>query len=49
MNSPEIADKIRARRGTARSLAESTKTPAEIIDELYLAALARYPTDARRQ
>ncbi len=48
MNSSEIGDKIRARRGTARTLAESTKTPAEIIDELSLAALARYPTEREK-
>jgi len=48
MNSPEIADKLRARRGTARMLADSTKTLAEIIDELYLTALSRYPTERER-
>jgi len=48
MNSPEIAEKIRARRGTARVLAESTKTPAEIIEELYLGTLARYPSEGER-
>ena len=47
MNSPEIADKIRAATGTARRLADSTKTPAEIVDELYLATLARFPTEQR--
>jgi Protein of unknown function (DUF1549)/Protein of unknown function (DUF1553) len=48
MNSNEISEKIRARRGTARKLADSTKTPAEIVDELCLAALARYPTERQR-
>ena len=48
MNSSEIGDKIRARRGTARALAESTKAPAEIIDDLSLAALARYPTEREK-
>jgi hypothetical protein len=48
MNSPEIAAKIRARGGTARKLAESDRKPAAIIDELFLAALGRRPTDAER-
>src|SRR5207247_3371029 len=48
MNSPEIAGKIRDRRGTARALAESKKTPAEIIEELYLAALGRLPREKER-
>jgi hypothetical protein len=43
MNSAEIADKVQARTGTVRRLAGSTKTPAEVIDELYLATLARFP------
>jgi hypothetical protein len=48
MNSPEITDKIRARRGAARILAESTKMPADIVDELYLAVLGRYPREKER-
>jgi hypothetical protein len=48
MNSPEIADKIHNRKGAARALADSTKTPAEIVDELFLTALARFPTDKER-
>ena len=48
MNSPEIADKIRNRKGTARALADSTKTPTEIVDELFLSALARFPTEKER-
>jgi hypothetical protein len=46
MNSPEIAAKIRARSGAARKLADSEKKPAAIIDELFLAALSRRPTEA---
>lgn len=46
MNSPEIAAKIRARSGVARKLADSEKKPAAIIDELFLAALSRRPTEA---
>jgi hypothetical protein len=48
MNSAEIADKIRARTGAARRLADSAGAPAEVIDELYLAALARFPSDRER-
>lgn len=44
MNSSEIADKVQARAGTARRLADSTKTPAEIVEELYLGTLARWPS-----
>lgn len=48
MNSPEIGGKIRSKRGTARQLADSKKTPTEIVDELYLGTLARYPSDRER-
>jgi hypothetical protein len=44
MNSEEITSKIRSRQGTARRLARSTKIPREVIDELYLSTLSRYPT-----
>jgi hypothetical protein len=48
MNSPEIAAKIRARTGAARKLADSDKKPAAIIDELFLAALGRRPTETEQ-
>lgn len=48
MNSPEIAAKIRARQGTARKLADSKKTPAEIIDEIYLTAVGRLPREKEK-
>jgi len=48
MNSPEIAAKIKAKAGTARKLADSDKKPEAIIDELFLGALSRKPTDAER-
>ena len=32
----------------ARRLADSKKTPKEIADELFLATIARFPTDAER-
>jgi len=49
MNSPEIAEKIHARRGIAQKLAASDKKPEAIVDELFLAALSRKPTDSERQ
>jgi hypothetical protein len=48
MNSEEIMSKIHSRDGTARQLARSAKTPREIIDELYLGTLSRYPNDRER-
>jgi len=48
MNSPEIADKLRDRRGRVERLARSTLTSDEIIDELCLAALARLPDPRER-
>lgn len=49
MNSPEIAAKIRSRTGLARRLADSDKTPAAIVDELFLTSLNRRPTEAERK
>lgn len=43
LNAPEIFDKIAHRHGRARQLAASEKSPAEIVDELYLRTLARLP------
>jgi hypothetical protein len=48
MNSEEITNKLRSRQGTARRLATSKMTPSEIIDELYLSTLSRFPNDAER-
>lgn len=44
LNSPEIAEKIQHRHGRARRLAESNQSPRDIVTELYLATLSRYPT-----
>ncbi|MDP6445238.1 MAG: DUF1553 domain-containing protein, partial [Pirellulaceae bacterium] len=49
MNSPESVRKIRHRRGRAARLAGSEMSPAQVIEELYLAALARTPNDAELQ
>jgi hypothetical protein len=48
MNSTEISHKIRSREGTARRLARSKATPAEIVDTLYLSTLSRHP-DAKEK
>lgn len=48
LNSPEINEKISRRDGLARRLAAGPLTPDQLVDELYLGALARFPTDAER-
>ena len=48
MNSPEIQGKIQSRQGVARGLAESKESPDALIDQLYLATLARHPRDQER-
>ena len=48
MNSEEINAKIRARQGTARKLAVSKLPAREIVDELYLSTLSRFPTEPER-
>jgi hypothetical protein len=45
MNSEEIHAKITARDGVARRLTNSKKQPKEIVEELYLGTLSRFPTD----
>lgn len=49
LNSPEINAKLEHRHGTARRLADSSRTPDEIIDEIYLGALARFPAPGERE
>lgn len=48
MNSPEITAKVKFRNGITRRLAESKKTPSEIVDDLFLATLCRFPEDKER-
>jgi hypothetical protein len=48
MNSPYINAKVTRADGRCAKLAEGKKTPAEIIDELYLTAYCRFPTAAER-
>lgn len=48
MNSEEIGSKIRHKQGAARKLAKSDKKPTEVIDELYLSTLSRFPNEDER-
>ena len=48
LNSPEIMAKIQHRDGTARRLANSELTDDELIDELYLTTLSRFPNEEER-
>jgi hypothetical protein len=49
LNSPELTEKLHHRHGTARRLAESSRTDAELVDELYLGTLSRLPRDQEKQ
>jgi len=49
MNAPEVTRKIEQRHGRSRRLADSDQTPAEIIDELYLATHTRFPSREERE
>lgn len=49
LNAPEISEKISHRHGHVRKLASSEMSPAEIIDDLYLCTLSRFPTDAEKE
>ena len=48
MNSPEIMAKLHAPEGRAARLAVEPNTPEMIVEELFLAALARYPNGMER-
>ena len=49
LNSPEIGDKISSRRGAARKLVTSDTSEDEIIEELYLQTLSRFPEKSERR
>ncbi len=49
MNSEETSAKIRDRRGRAAELAASSLSNEQIVDQLYLAALSRFPSDDERR
>jgi hypothetical protein len=43
MNSRQLDGRIRSDEGRAARLASSSLSPAEIVEELYLATYSRYP------
>jgi hypothetical protein len=48
MNSPNLHRKVTSDAGRCAALAKGGKTPREIVDELYLLAYCRFPTDTER-
>ena len=44
MNSPELMAKVHDPQGVARRLAASSRTPTQMIDDLYLSTLSRHPS-----
>jgi hypothetical protein len=48
MNAPALQRKVTSDTGRAAALAASVRTPAEIVDELYLRAYCRFPTAEER-
>ncbi len=49
MNSPNLHRKVTHDDGRAAKLAASDKSPAQIVEELYLAIYNRFPSDDERQ
>jgi hypothetical protein len=49
MNSRTTMNKVQDVHGRARQLAGSNLSPGQILDELYLASLSRFPTDSERE
>jgi hypothetical protein len=48
MNAPELHKKITSDTGRAAQLVKGTKQPRDIVEELYLLAYSRFPTDPER-
>ena len=48
LNSPDLAAKITHRHGRARELADSQRTPMQIVEELYLTTVSRFPIESER-
>jgi hypothetical protein len=49
MNAPETMRKLRSRFGVVRRLVESNLSESEIVDELYLSTLSRFPVVEERE
>lgn len=48
LNAPEIFDKVSHRQGRARQLSASGLSPEQVIDELYLTVLSRFPAEEEK-
>ena len=48
MNSPGVQEKLSAKEGRVAALADGGKSPRELVDEIYLLAYCRLPTDQER-
>jgi hypothetical protein len=48
LNGDTLAGKIADKKGRIGTLLAAKKTPDEIVEEIYLAALSRFPTAAER-
>ena len=49
MSDPSLLAKMQDPKGRLRRLMDSKKADKEILDELFLATLSRYPTDRDRK
>lgn len=49
MNAVATSEKIQHRDGRAAALARANLPPRQVVDELYLATLSRFPSDAERR
>jgi hypothetical protein len=49
MNSMTTMKKLQDSQGRVRQLVKSSLSPAEIVDELYLATLSRFPTESEQE
>ena len=48
MNSPEILGRVQSSDGRVRRLLAAGRSPADIVDELFLATLSRFPNADER-
>jgi hypothetical protein len=49
MNSPKLHAKVTSDEGRAAALAASTRTPVQVVEELYLLVYCRQPSDEERK
>lgn len=48
LNSPELSDKLSSRESVTYRLAKSDLSDEQVVDQLFLATLTRYPTEGER-